>query len=73
MGGTGIVRGTCEDDGGFPVGAVDRIKMDPVTANPRLTATIEPFDSFWEAPGNVEKGFDKFRQILPEQLSQASP
>jgi len=36
------------------------IKMDQVTANPRLTATIEPFDSFWEAPGNVEKGFDSF-------------
>jgi len=25
-----------------------------------LTASIEPFDSFWEAPENVEKGFDSF-------------
>jgi len=25
-----------------------------------LTAKIEPFDSFWEAPKNVEKGFDTF-------------
>jgi SAM-dependent methyltransferase len=25
-----------------------------------LTAKIEPFDSFWEAPENVEKGFDSF-------------
>jgi SAM-dependent methyltransferase len=32
--------------------------------NPRprsaLTAKIEPFDSFWEAPENVQKGFDSF-------------
>jgi len=27
---------------------------------PRLTATLEPFDSFWEAPKDVEKGFDSF-------------
>ena len=25
-----------------------------------LAAKIEPFDSFWEAPENVEKGFDTF-------------
>ena len=23
----------------------------------RLTAKIEPFDSFWEAPSNIEKGY----------------
>jgi len=27
---------------------------------PRLTANLEPFDSFWEAPKDVEKGFDSF-------------
>ena len=38
-----------------------------------MTARIEPFDSFWEAPADIEKGFDTFRQILSGQLSQASP
>ena len=47
--------------------------MEKVKSGTGLTASIEPFDSFWEAPKNVEKGFDTFRQILPEQLSQASP
>jgi SAM-dependent methyltransferase len=35
-------------------------EADQVKENPALTATIEPFDSFWEAPKNVEKGFDTF-------------
>ena len=28
-----------------------------------LTAVIEPFDSFWEAPENIEKGFARFGQF----------
>jgi len=28
-----------------------------------LTASIEPFDSFWEAPENIEKGFARFGQF----------
>jgi SAM-dependent methyltransferase len=28
--------------------------------NTGLTASIEPFDSFWEAPRDIEKGFDTF-------------
>jgi 2-polyprenyl-3-methyl-5-hydroxy-6-metoxy-1,4-benzoquinol methylase len=28
-----------------------------------LTAKIEPFDSFWEAPKNIEKGFDSFQKF----------
>jgi SAM-dependent methyltransferase len=28
-----------------------------------LTAKIEPFDSFWEAPENVEKGYSTFYQF----------
>ena len=28
-----------------------------------LTAQIEPFDTFWEAPENIEKGFDKFAKF----------
>ena len=34
--------------------------MEKVKTGTGLTAKIEPFDSFWEAPGNVEKGFDTF-------------
>ncbi|TFH30160.1 MAG: class I SAM-dependent methyltransferase, partial [Deltaproteobacteria bacterium] len=73
MGGSGIVRGTCEDDGGFPVGAIGMMERDQVTANPRLTATIEPFDSFWEAPGNVEKGFDTFGLFYRHNYLQHLP
>lgn len=28
-----------------------------------LTAKIEPFDSFWEAPNNIEKGYKSFYQF----------
>lgn len=34
--------------------------MDKEKTKSGLTARIEPFDSFWEAPENVEKGFDTF-------------
>lgn len=34
--------------------------MEKVETGTGLTAKIEPFDSFWEAPNNVEKGFDTF-------------
>ena len=27
-----------------------------------LTARLEPFDSYWQAPANVEKGYTSFRQ-----------
>ena len=37
--------------------------MGQVKTNLRLTATIEPFDSFWEAPENIEKGFARFGQF----------
>lgn len=29
----------------------------------QLTAKIEPFDSFWEGPDNVEKGYRKFHEF----------
>ncbi len=28
--------------------------------DPKLTAQIEPFDTFWEAPANIEKGYGTF-------------
>ena len=29
----------------------------------QLTAVLEPFDSFWEAPGDIEKGYDRFYEF----------
>ena len=29
----------------------------------RLTARMEPFDSFWEAPANIEKGYGSFAKF----------
>ena len=37
--------------------------MGQVRGRPPLTASIEPFDSFWEAPENIEKGFARFGQF----------
>ncbi len=38
--------------------------MDQVTPQKReLAAQIEPFDSFWEGPENVEKGYVKFQKF----------
>jgi hypothetical protein len=28
--------------------------------NKQLTARVEPFDSFWEAPEDIEKGYTSF-------------
>jgi SAM-dependent methyltransferase len=35
-------------------------EREQVKEVPRLTAILEPFDSFWEAPRDIEKGFDSF-------------
>ena len=37
--------------------------MGQVRGRTPLTAVIEPFDSFWEAPENIEKGFARFGQF----------
>jgi nucleoside-diphosphate-sugar epimerase/2-polyprenyl-3-methyl-5-hydroxy-6-metoxy-1,4-benzoquinol methylase len=34
-----------------------------LNVDPQLTAQIEPFDTFWEAPENIEKGFNKFQKF----------
>ena len=31
-----------------------------ISVDPELTAQIEPFDTFWEAPKDIEKGYGKF-------------
>lgn len=38
-------------------------KMEVMTMTRELTARIEPFDSFWEGPDNVEKGYNSFSRF----------
>jgi SAM-dependent methyltransferase len=38
-----------------------------------LTAIIEPFDSFWEAPENIEKGFDSFGKFYRNNYLKQLP
>ncbi len=38
-----------------------------------LTAKIEPFDTFWEAPKDVERGYDRFQQFYRHNYSGHLP
>jgi SAM-dependent methyltransferase len=38
-----------------------------------LTATIEPFDSFWEAPDDIEKGYKSFFLFYKDNYSHLFP
>jgi SAM-dependent methyltransferase len=38
-----------------------------------LTATIEPFDSFWEAPDDIEKGYRSFYQFYKSNYRRYFP
>lgn len=42
-------------------------------SNAQLTARIEPFDSFWQAPKNIEKGYSQFYQFYKVNYSQYLP
>jgi len=39
------------------------LEDDSTSRKIELTAKIEPFDSFWEAPENIEKGYHSFYQF----------
>lgn len=39
----------------------------------QLTATMEPFDTFWEAPGNIEKGYRTFGKFYKENYLKYVP
>ena len=41
-------------EGARPATVPDEVDSD------RLTAKLEPFDSFWQAPDDIESGYDKF-------------
>jgi nucleoside-diphosphate-sugar epimerase/2-polyprenyl-3-methyl-5-hydroxy-6-metoxy-1,4-benzoquinol methylase len=52
--------------GGSPVATTARWDNDALLDSPTdraLTAKIEPFDSYWQAPDNIEKGYAKFGQF----------
>jgi SAM-dependent methyltransferase len=38
-----------------------------------LTATIEPFDSFWEAPDDIEKGYRSFSLFYSDNYGKLFP
>jgi SAM-dependent methyltransferase len=40
---------------------------------PKLTAKIEPFDSFWEAPEDIEKGYDTFGKFYTHNYLKYLP
>jgi SAM-dependent methyltransferase len=39
----------------------------------QLTANIEPFDSFWEAPDNIEKGYRSFYLFYKDNYARFFP
>lgn len=39
----------------------------------QLTATIEPFDSFWEAPEDIEKGYRSFALFYKDNYGKLFP
>jgi SAM-dependent methyltransferase len=39
----------------------------------QLTATIEPFDSFWEAPDDIEKGYRSFYLFYKDNYARYFP
>ncbi len=43
---------------------MSKVLEDPrtISTTATLTARVEPFDSYWQAPKDVEKGFSSFRQ-----------
>jgi 2-polyprenyl-3-methyl-5-hydroxy-6-metoxy-1,4-benzoquinol methylase len=47
--------------------------MESVKTKHALTARIEPFDSFWEAPEDVEKGYERFRKFYENNYGKYLP
>ena len=40
---------------------------------PQLTGKIEPFDTFWEAPENIEKGYTSFKKFYKRNYLKYVP
>jgi 2-polyprenyl-3-methyl-5-hydroxy-6-metoxy-1,4-benzoquinol methylase len=50
-----------------------RSEESRVSVKTPLTAKIEPFDSFWEAPKNIEKGYQSFFQFYKRNYLKYLP
>jgi SAM-dependent methyltransferase len=44
-----------------------------ITRRRELTATIEPFDSFWEAPDEIEEGYASFHAFYKDNYAKFFP
>lgn len=54
-------------------GASEAKKPEPLESEFELTARIEPFDSFWEAPEDIERGFASFGQFYKHNYLKHFP
>lgn len=51
---------------------MDTVKTDP-RVDRELTAKMEPFDSYWQAPDDVESGYSKFGQFYKHNYLKYMP
>lgn len=60
---------------GIPLERIPRMMKNPpaVFTDDQLTAKIEPFDSFWEAPSDIEKGYSSFYQFYKHNYLKYIP
>lgn len=61
---SGMLDGSGTQEGEMPV----KLKVDR-----DLTAQIEPFDTFWEAPKDIEKGYEKFAKFYKRNYGPHIP
>ena len=54
-------------------GASHQDVLQNLHIDPELKAQIEPFDTFWEAPAHVEKGFSKFAKFYQRNYFKHIP
>jgi nucleoside-diphosphate-sugar epimerase/2-polyprenyl-3-methyl-5-hydroxy-6-metoxy-1,4-benzoquinol methylase len=53
--------GALQINAGLDMAEIESDQADQILPSKfEMTAKIEPFDSFWEAPEDIEKGYDKF-------------
>jgi 2-polyprenyl-3-methyl-5-hydroxy-6-metoxy-1,4-benzoquinol methylase len=51
----------------------ETVEVDCTARGTDLTAKIEPFDSFWEAPDNIERGYASFFQFYKSNYLKYVP
>lgn len=51
----------------------DKATPESIRVDRDLAAQIEPFDTFWEAPEDVEKGYDKFAKFYKRNYFKYLP